>query len=108
MPLTIGQTELEEIRNAKRDVFLGIICIGNRVRVRLSDAVQYPGHLEWLAKDAITDAQRGFSLLVRDGRVWAIFSRSRLNPASDARLEADLITEVLSLLPVEGSVQVLE
>jgi len=96
------------LQQAKAAVFLGIITGDGQVRLKLSDPVQFPGHTEWLVREPPGAAIRGFSVLVRDGKVWAIFPRSRMNPGDDARLEADTIVELIRLLPTDGPPQILE
>lgn len=108
MPLSIDPVDRQELQQAKAAVFLGIIRADGQVRLKLSDAVQFPGHAEWLARDPQGAVSRGFSVLVRDGKMWAIFPRSRLNPGDDARLEAGTLEELIRLLPTDGPPQILE
>lgn len=108
MALWIDVIERKAIEQAKRDIFLGLITADERVRLRVADAVNVPGHVEWLLREPGESVIGGFSVLVRDGRVWAIFPRSRLNTSDDARLADDRINELVRLLPVSESVKILE
>ena len=76
--------------------------------LKVSDPGEYPGHIEWLVRDKLTEVIRGFSMLVSNGEVTAFFPRSRLNPASDARLEEAYVQQILRLLPTIPSVRMLE
>lgn len=108
MPLTLTDDDRGIIEKAEKAIILGIITSDDRVRLIASDPSDYPGHLEWLAHEPVLDAIRGFSLLVCKGQVSAIFVRSRLNPAPDARLEAETVEELKALLPVTDDFQMLE
>lgn len=108
MTLTLSETDCDAIRHADKELFLGIITADDHVRVRAADPVRNPGHVEWLANDAIRDAVRGFSLLVHGGKVTAVFPRSRLNASADARLEDEYLGQLMKLLPVADDVRLLE
>lgn len=106
--LDFTPAELALIESADNAVILGIITGQRRVHLRLADPQAFPGHAEWLAKDRIVDVIRGFSLLIRNGRILAIYPRSRLNPGQDARLDDEFLQDLMSALPTDTNVQVLE
>jgi hypothetical protein len=108
MTLRIDESDIAIAREATKAILLGIITAAGVVRLVEADPIHFPGHVEWLSKCRITDAIRGFSLLVRGGRVWAVFPRSRINPGPDARLEDEYAAQLLALLPKEDNPQVLE
>ncbi len=70
------------------------------MRLTESDPSAIPGHLEWLEREPIEDVVRGFSLLVKNGQVCAIFRLSRLNPTKDAELEKRFVNELETLFPL--------
>lgn len=99
MLLTIQASELETVFGAQHEVVLGIILQSGVVRVRIADVRNAPGHAEWIAQESITDAWRGFSILVKGGNVYRLFAASRLNPGPDGLLEEDIIRQLEQLLP---------
>lgn len=107
MPLSIDPASLLIILNSDKAIVLGIIDEGDVVRLKISDPLQFPGHVEWLAREQMS-AKRGFSLLVHDGRVTSVFPRSRLNRTPNAELELDVVQSLLKLLPVSESVEILD
>ena len=100
MALEVSQNDIRRIEAARDALFLGIITAGGVVRLTESDPTAIPGHLEWLESEPIEDVVRGFSLLVKNGRVCALFRRSRLNPSADAKLEGRFVTEIETMLPL--------
>ncbi|MHC4062889.1 MAG: hypothetical protein ACYSUI_00090 [Planctomycetota bacterium] len=70
------------------------------MRLTESDPAGIPGHVEWLEHEPIEDVVRGFSLLVKNGQVCALFRLSRLNPTEDAELERRFVTELEAQLPL--------
>jgi hypothetical protein len=72
------------------------------IRIRIADARDYPGHLEWLRRDGIKRANvlAGFSVIVECGLVSGLFPYSRLNRTDPPRLSDDQIGVVESLLPL--------
>jgi len=107
MALDVGEPELGLVRASKREILLGIILSGGTVRLHVAGP-DCPGHVEWLACEPSLVATRGFSLLVKNGRVEAIFPRSRLNPGLDARLEQVFVDELVVMLPGIHRVRILE
>ena len=70
------------------------------MRLIESDPTSIRGHLEWLEREPIEDAVRGFSILVKNGLVCAFFRLSELNPSADAKLEGRFVTEIETTLPL--------
>lgn len=99
MRLFLGQSVAELISNCANDAVLGIILEDGTVRLRVGDPVRYPGHRAWIARDHLERVFRGFSLIVRDRRVSALFCASALNAGRGALLEGDLIEQLEALLP---------
>ena len=101
MALTLTAEGRRLISGAADAVLLGIINPMGQVRLTLGDAVDCPGHKEWIERDAISaDAiAGGFSIIVKQGRVAALLPASRLNPRPDGLLEDAIIDELGALLP---------
>ena len=108
MIVSVPGAERAKIEGAKKEIVLGIILADGQVRLQVSDARVHPGHVEWLARESWRNVVRGFSLLVEDGKVTALFPRSRLNPGADARLEGEYAESVLRQLPTIETVTLLE
>lgn len=108
MKLRVTDDALTALREAEKAVVLGIIFKDGSVRMQIADSQRIPGHLEWIAGEALEGVERGFSVLVKNGRVTALFPLSRLNPAADARLEEAYIQELLQWLPASDDVRLLE
>lgn len=108
MILHVDEADISLVTASQNAIVLGIITGDGGVRLRPADAYHVPGHVEWLARTPIDDVARGFAVLVREGRVSAIFPRSRLNPGPDARLEQELVEQLKLLLPMNEDVRTLE
>jgi len=105
--LSIAPDYLAVVRNAAHEIVLGIILPDDSVRLKLASRA-CPGHVEWLAEAPAVSVARGFSLLVKNGQVDAIFPRSRLNRQPDARLEQPYVNELICILPCNKALRVLE
>ena len=100
MALQVPENDLHLIGAALHAVFLGIITAEGIVRLTESDASAIPGHLEWLEREPIEDVVRGFSLLMKNGQVYALLRLSRMNPSADAKLEERFVSEIETMLPL--------
>ena len=107
MVLFISQGHLAIIADSENSLVLGIITADKVVRLTVADATRFPGHMEWLQREPVADVVRGFSLLVKDGAVHALFPLSRLNPGPDAKLERALIAELTGILPLAPEFRIL-
>lgn len=99
MRLFLEQGAAALISNCTSDAVLGIILEDGTVRLRVGDPVRYPGHRAWIERDQLQRVFRGFSLIVLDRRVSALFCASILNAGRGAMLEPDLIEQLEALLP---------
>lgn len=107
MALSISDGDLTLVTSAENALVLGIITEGKEVKLRVADPIQVPGHNEWLKRQPIPDAYRGFSLLVKRGLVTALFPASILNPGPDCKLEDEFAQELRRLLPLAFEFRVL-
>jgi len=107
MALQIEQATLDQISQTNKAIILGKIDDEERVHLKVSDPKRFPGHVEWLHVEPM-NAIRGFSLLVHRGKVTSFFPRSRINATRNAIMEAEIISDLLELLPVDDSVEVLD
>jgi hypothetical protein len=100
MVITLGPAARSAIQASKDCLLLGIILVGGSVRLTVADAAT-PGHADWMRRDGIVNAYRGFSVFVRDGQVAAMMRTSTLNsPANAYLLEADFLQQLESMLPL--------
>jgi len=108
MALSIDSEQVKLVTDSENELVLGIITREDIVKLKLSDRLVFLGHVEWISMEPMAGVTRGFSLLVRNGKIGAIFPRSRLNPGPDARLENEYIEQLLRLLPTDENVRTLE
>lgn len=109
MPLRLHDQDatLAAIRAAKAELFLGIITVDDLVVLRVADRIRIVGHEEWLRLEPSIQAMGGFALLVKEGKVAALYPASRLNPQPDCTLENAIVNELLLLLPRDEGFRVL-
>ncbi len=101
MKLTISAGDLELLRTADDAVLLGIILRSGRVLLAVSDRVHVPGHADWIRQQRLTTCFRGFSVVLKTGRITALIRQSGVNPeAIEYRLELDLVRSLERLLPL--------
>lgn len=106
MTLSISSADLAVVSGAENELLLGIIERDGAVRFKVGGRNTCPGHTDWLRLDGLMDAHRGFSLIVKHGRVDSLHRRSEVNPADiDFALELDLTEELLSMLPCIAGVK---
>lgn len=99
MNLRLTDESLTLFRSAEKGVLLGIIMSDGEVRLTAADRVHVPGHADWIRRDRIVDAFRGFSVGVVQGKMRSMSLRSTVNPSeADFVLEPDLAAQVESLL----------
>jgi hypothetical protein len=104
----LSENDRESIQAAGREVFLGLILASGDLRIRIADAVQYPGHTDWVQRDEISQSQvkGGFSFIVKAGLVTGFFPSSQLNNEPDWRLPVAECEAILTLLPVSPDLKV--
>lgn len=100
MNLRVSQLDRALLDRCVNDAVLGIITSNGKVVLRVADRVRYSGHREWLRRDKIRGVLRGFSLVVKEGRVVGLLPMSVLNQTRDGLLEEALVKQVEQLLPL--------
>lgn len=81
MVLRLDVRQLAALREARDGIVLGTILRDGTVLLASGDSRTRRGHSEWIEREGLSDAVRGFSLVVDDGRVTGFYHASALNPA---------------------------
>lgn len=100
MKLVLERSALALLSTCENDAVLGIIRTDGAVVFKVGDRLQYCGHQAWKKKDSVKNVFRGFSLVVRAGRVSCLLRASTLNPRDVVLLEQDLFEQLEELLPL--------
>jgi hypothetical protein len=98
----LSESDRQLIQAATREVFLALIVTSGDLKIRISDAVNYPGHTDWIDRDqvALENVVGAFSFIVKEGKVTGLFSSSQLNRGPDWRLAEPELRSILELLPL--------
>jgi hypothetical protein len=107
---SISTSDLDRIRRAQRELFLGIILRSGEISVRIANSSDCPSHETWISQEniPIESIQGAFSFFVREGEVTGLLPASALNAPPAFTLSQRQKYAVLSLLPIAVFFSVLE
>lgn len=110
MELRISGDGISLLQSLASELLLGIATVDGELRFHVADMKVYRGHGEWIERESIARSEiaRGFSILVKEGQVVALFPMSELNPPPDHSLDEGEIHRITELLPLSGEFRIFQ